>query len=159
MLLIAALALLWPFNGSTPVKHRYGEVAHWKFHLTDDRFSGVKQCQITRGPIQVEKGFVRFQLGRSADSADAIYSIDGQPPQNWTVVSPELVKAGIDVEEDNLSNPSGGVVFLPLEMVRDAHEVRIRASGWVSPRIYKISGLPTSLDLAKEQGCDVTSAR
>jgi hypothetical protein len=94
------------------------------------------------------------RLGAGADSFDAIYRIDNGPPIKVGADTLTIARRGLAVYQDDLMNPSGGIVRIPGERIVGAREVRIelRRGGRVVTR--RLSGLESALEGAQIYRCE-----
>lgn len=145
---------------ATPaVAARHGDPARaqspWRLAVARDAFSGEVRCtlQSAAGAIVVAHRGVGFRFGRHDNTLDAWYRIDGGAPTRWQDRYPRLIADGVPMDGPGLRNPTGGIVWLPIDEVRSAQAVTIRPAPRDRPRTFATTGLAATLDSAARQGC------
>ena len=152
------LLSFWPFSSHPPLRVRHGVLHGWRYEQVDDRFTGGESCRLSRGPIQVSNGIVRLDFGRGVDTSDAVYRIDGQAARRWRDDIPVLTSLGVNVQRDDLANPSGGVVLLQLGPVLSAGEIDVRVGGSLQTHRFRLEGLSDAVQAATLKHCIVDQA-
>lgn len=103
--------------------------------------------------MTVDRGAIRFDLGRRTRTFDAIYRIDQGAPTSWRTSAMTLAAAGVELQTETLDNPSNGWVLVPLATLRRSHEIVIRPSPRAPARTFELGGLETALGEAEAAGC------
>lgn len=158
--MIEALALagvmfrLWPF-GDEIAEKRYRPVRGWTLVVEKDRFSGETQCRGLARGVSYKNGVLTFHMGRNVNTALAEFRADAGPARSAGDYAVEAAGRGAAFRTDNLLNPSGGLVHLPVEAVRSASTVSIRSAKDKRAKTYRLRGLEQTLEAAKAQGCAV----
>jgi len=152
--LAGALSSLWPF-GDEIAEKRYRPARGWTLVVEKDRFSGDVQCRGLGRGMTYKDGVLTFHMGRSVNTAQAEFRLDQGPAKAAGDFAVEAAGRGAAFRTDNLLNPSGGLVHLPIETVRPATTVSIRADRDRRARTYRLRGLERTLEAAKAQGCAV----
>ena len=143
-----SLHLPWP-HGAAQVSHVEG----WTLTTRPDRFAGERACTLSRGRIDYQRHALVFRLPARIDTAAALYRIDGGAPFAVRGDEGELASLGFALHNDDLDNPSGGLVRIPVRHLASAGEVQIQAAPRRRPVTFKIGGLTSALNAAREAGC------
>jgi len=154
----ASLALIALLSLPLPWVHtgKAAEVSHvdgWTVRAHVDRFTGARTCVLSRGRIDFERRALVFHLPAKIDTAAALYRIDGAAPVGVGADEAELAGLGFALHTDDLDNPSGGIVRIPIHRLASATEVQIEAAPGRAPVKFKIGGLSAALDAARHAGC------
>jgi len=147
----AAFVVPWRHETTkTNIRH----IAGWTLRIDADVFSGRLKCQIYRHDIQYRRGALVFRFARDVDTSTAIYRIDGGEP-NWTQSdTAELAQLGFALhDDDNLSNPSGGVLRVPVHKVGEARSVSVEVSARFPPVAFRVEGISSAVAAAYGAGC------
>jgi hypothetical protein len=156
--LLAATVLLSALTGAhgptTVLKERVG---NWSLVATRDAFRGEARCRLSRGHVVYQRSALVFQLSRHLDTFDAIYRVDGREPVHVREDSAELAQLGFALHQNNLANPSGGIVRIPLGRLDNAKEVEIQARPGKLPVLLAVDGLGAALTSAQGAGCTEAS--
>jgi hypothetical protein len=152
---VALIALLsfpvpWKHAGPTGAPDR---VDGWTLRVQADRFTGAHTCRLWRGGIDYQRQALVFHLPASIDTAGAVYRIDGGPAVPAASDEPELAALGFALHDDDLDNPSGGLVRIPSHRLTAAEAVKIEAAPGRRPVKFRISGLTAALAAARQAGC------
>ena len=150
--LIALLSFQLPWTHA-PASGPSGRVEGWTLRVQADRFSGARACRLWRGAMDYQRGALVFHLPVHVDTAGAVYRIDGGPAAPVSSDDAELASLGFALHDDDLDNPSGGVVRIPGRRLASAGEVRIESGPARRPVKFKIGGLAAALDAARQAGC------
>ena len=152
--LLLALAI-WPFHGPDPAPARHQRVAGWEVETHRDRFTGHLTCQVKKGRISLARQAVVFHFPVRIDTFDAAYRIDGGPLYLARDDAADLAAMGFGLhDDDNLDNPSGGIVRIPASRLAGAHWVRIEAGPYAKAYRFTLAGLDAAIDAATSRGCD-----
>lgn len=143
-----SLHVPWP-HGAAVVSH----VGDWTLKTRLDRFAGERSCTLSRGRIDYQRQALVFRLSTHTDTAAALYRIDGAEPVAVRADEAELASLGFALHNDDLDNPSGGLVRIPAHRLATAGEVQIEAGPGRGPVKFKIGGLAAALDAARAAGC------
>jgi hypothetical protein len=153
MLAAAALALSILGGQDGQVAVQVLKTGDWTTKVRSDRFTGEISCSLQTSRIGFHRDTLVFRLGRDTDTSEAFFSVDGGPARSVREPRLENETHGFFLDSGPIDNPSGGRVALPLSVVRDAKQVRIRASPRHSPRAFDLAGFPAALAAAKAAGC------
>ena len=145
---LPSLPVPWP-HGGAQVSHVDG----WTLTTRLDRFAGERSCSLSRGRIDYQRQALVFHLPARTDTAAALYRIDGAAPVPARADEAELAGLGFTLHNDDLDNPSGGLVRIPAHRLAGAGEVRIEPAAGRRPVKFKIGGLAAALDAARQAGC------
>ena len=151
---LPSLHVPWP-HGAAQVSHVDG----WTLKTRLDRFAGERSCALSRGRIDYVRQALVFHLPARVDTAAALYRIDGAAPVGVRADEAELASLGFNLHNDDLDNPSGGLVRIPVHRLAGAAEVEIEAAPGRRPVKFKIGGLSAALDAARGAGCAETDFR
>ena len=158
MLAAAALSLaLLGSRGEPQIAIRSLAVGDWTAKVRTDRFTGEVTCSLAGRGLSFHRDTVVFNLGRSVDTAQAFFRIDGGVAHSVREPRVENETHGFFLDSGPIDNPSGGKVALPYSMVKDAKQVMIRASPKHAPRAFDVSRLGEALAAAKAAGCKDSS--
>ena len=152
------LALITLLSFPLPWKHAAptgapGRVDGWTLRIQGDRFTGARRCQLSRGAMDYQRQALVFHLSARIDTAGAVYRIDGGPAVAAASDEPELAAQGFALHDDDLDNPSGGLVRIPVHRLTGAGEVQIEPAPGRRPIKFKIGGLAGALAAARQAGC------
>ena len=152
LVLIAALMFPLPWvHGSA---HQAPSPAGgWTVTAKTDPFTGGHVCHLGKRGVDYERQALVFHLSDHVDTADAAYRIDGGSPNLVSADQMELARLGFALHNDDLSNPSGGLVRIPEGRLTTAGEVSVETAAFRRPVKFKISGFAEALDTARKAGC------
>ncbi len=149
--------LIWlPFGHPAPKPTKVLKTTHigaWTLTVKSDPFAGQAGCRLTNGRQSYERGALVIQLPRKINTADAVYRIDGGPPMFASWDQPALASLGFALEEDNLDNPSGGLVRIPVTKVASAKAIKVEARPRDKMWKFSLVGFDAALAAAKQAGC------
>jgi hypothetical protein len=151
---ILAFALALPFThphapDAQPYRQRIGA---WTLSATRYEFAGAVKCELTSRHARYERGALVLRLPERIDTSGAVYRIDGGAP-HWTSQDAfQLAKLGFRLSEDNLDNPSEGLVRIPAPS-DDIRSVAVQTSAGGRLRTFTVNGLGAALYVAKGVGC------
>ena len=156
--LAALLSLPWVSHPSQAHRahHRIGP---WTLTVVQDRFSGQVQCRLAARGMDFERGALTLHLSPKADTSDAVYRIDGGLPHSVRADTLELVRMGFAVHRDDLTNPSGGLVRIPVAALAGATQVAVVARPGAPIYSFQVGALAPALDAARTAGCTPESFR
>ena len=156
----ASLALAALFGIHMPSLHapwphaaEVSRVEGWTLKARLDRFSGERSCTLSRGRIDYQRQALVFHMAAGANTVAARYRIDGAAPVPARADEAELAGLGFALHNDDLDNPSGGLVRIPVHRLTSAGEVQIEAAPGRTPVKFKIGGLSAALQAAHGAGC------
>lgn len=135
----------------TNIERRH--VGAWALKVETDRFTGRLTCSLSKPRIRYERQALAFQLSSGANTFDAAYRVDDAPPVSARSDAMELARQGFALHNDDLANPSGGLVRIPLGRLSGAQAVRIQSRPNTIPVRFKIDGLSEALAAAQSAGC------
>lgn len=157
---VVALALLGLLHHDAADRRdaqaHHSHVSGWRLDLSRDRFTGHTLCTLRKDHMVYERGVVTFALGRSVDTANATYRLDGGVVHRAGDVAVEAAGLGARFDTANLDNPSNGEVRIPARDLGDAGRIYIRANTRLTHRVFDLTGLIPAIEEAKEQQCDVS---
>ena len=143
-----------PFgHGRQPnAPQRFGD---WTLSVRTDSFSTGHVCKLTRPHAEYQRQAVVFHLSPSTDTSAAVYRIVGGVPMTVQADQSELARLGFNLHDDNLDNPSGGLVRIPISRLVAAGDVRIETAAFSRSIKFNLGGLKPALEAAKAAGCRV----
>jgi hypothetical protein len=131
-----------------------GDFGRWHVQTRRDAFSGHLECRAFAGGARYERRAVVFHLPSSLDTSDAAYRIDWGPVFWSRDDAPALAHLGFALHnDDDLRNPSGGLVRVPVGRLLAARLVSIEVKRGRDPFLFKINGLAAALEAARKAGC------
>jgi hypothetical protein len=157
-LALSLLGVIWPFHGKPQITtQRYAEPL-WKVAISRDRFTKGANCTVYQGTlghplVSATKTAVRFHFAKRLDVSEAWYALDGAQPKAWRLDAPTLVSLGVSLDGQDIRNPTGGVLVLPIEEVRGVHVIAIRLNTKAGPHLFGLDGMTDALSSAEAQGC------
>jgi hypothetical protein len=168
--LAAFLSLPLPFFGHGPAKPahppkaaapaaRYRNstkkyaVAGWTLVVRKDSFAESTACSLRRGKVEYGRSTLTFHLPAQINTFSAVYRIDGGPPLKAADDMVQMARLGFALHDDDMDNPSGGLVRIPEQRLLKANTVRIEAPPGRRPAPFKVLGLNHALDAARAAGC------
>ena len=118
---ILLLFAVWPFHGpAADVTTERHHVDAWNITIRRSRFTGAKDCSLVAPAMAVEHDALVLNLGRRTNTVEAKYKVDDGPLLTSASDISELADQGFQLYTDDLTNPSGGVVRIPLHRLKDA---------------------------------------
>jgi hypothetical protein len=126
-LAFAASALMSNLFGGQPSPvstTRYAE-AGWRLEIRRDTFSDRTGCRLSADRMLYQQGAIGFATGSHRGLSDTWFRIDGASARRWREVYPDLLASNVAIETGGLDDPTGGVVWLPLDLVANARDVSI----------------------------------
>jgi hypothetical protein len=155
MISLARLALilipLYPHYREVQVRHWH--VQHWALEAKTDRFTGKTWCHLERGPMSYLRQALVFHFPVRVDTSDATYRVDAGTPQSAKSDAVALAKLGFSLYAEDLDNPSGGIVRIPMTKLLSARSVLIQIRAGRYPTPFTIAGFSAALDSARTAGC------
>jgi len=148
---VIALVLFAHPAGAWGERDTHSRIEGWTLRVRSDRFSGGVMCRLSKHNVEYQRGALVFRLSRRASALTAVYRIDGGAPRASSANALELARMGFAVYQDDLANPSGGVVRIPARQLQGAKSVAIEV--WREPVAFDITGLGAALDAAGKAGC------
>lgn len=131
----------------------------WVMNIAVDRFTQQARCHLFQGAwrsprsITFARRALGFRFAERIDTADAWYRIDGGPPRRALDNDPTLVHNDTPLDTGDLLNPSGGVVWIPVDQVADAETVAIKPTRHSGAVEYHPRGFRAALEAARVNGC------
>lgn len=150
--LAAMLSLPWLGHPSEVHRERH-RVGPWTLTVVQDRFAGRTQCRLAARDMDYQRGALVIHLSPKADTFDAVYRIDGGPPQSVRADALELLRLGFALHQDDLANPSGGLVRIPADRLAGATRVDVEARPGAPVYTFRVDALAPALDAARAAGC------
>lgn len=160
MSLILALAIsFWPFGGKSQTETSRYLIPAWHVDTTRDRFTQKIVCRVYQGSrgdpdISFQRDTLAFQFGHGRNTTDADFRIDGGAVRPWTAVYPSLIASGATLTGASLTNPTDGMVILPVALLENATSVTIRPTPTSKPKTFSVAGLSDAVKAAQQLGCD-----
>jgi hypothetical protein len=105
--------------------HREQGVNGWKLNVRLDRFTYRRTCSLHRDRVHYERQALVFHLPPHTDTSRAAYRIDNGAPRWVSADAMELARLGFALHDDDLNNPSGGVVRITLARLAGGKQVEI----------------------------------
>ena len=139
-----------PIHGPGNLHRRVGV---WTVRTDIDRFSGAMSCRLYAHHVEYQRGALVFHLPRSVDTSTAIYRVDAGAPVWVNSELMDMARRGFALNQDDLNNPSGGLVRVPQERVMSARSVMVEAGGRGEVTTFKIDGFASALNAAHAAGC------
>jgi hypothetical protein len=141
-----------PANGPTTVltQKRIGD---WTLTVQHDPFADQTGCRLASGRQSYERGALVIRLPRKIDTADAVYRIDKGPPMFVSWDRSTLASLGFALWQDDLENPSAGLVRIPVAKLATASTVQVEARPGNRVWTFSLKGFPAALAAAKQAGC------
>ena len=150
---LMALLLLPPVFGHGAEDHATRRVGAWTVQARTDRFTHHATCQLRESKVRYARQALVFQLPGKLDTSDAVYRIDDGPVMSVRNDAMELARLGFALHNDDLSNPSGGLVTVPAHRLAGARTVRIEAGNHGAVYRYRIDGIDQALEAGRALGC------
>ena len=125
----------------------------WRLSRVSDGFTGTTGCKLERADVRMFSGVVTFSFGRGADTANALYRLDGGPVRAAGELGPEVAGHGVSYMSGNTWNPSDGRVRVPWTTLAGAQRIEIRANPKRRSRAFALDSLDAAVAAAREGGC------
>ena len=152
LVLLALLTLAaTPGRAADRIERRH--LGAWTLEARTDAFTGARSCRLSASHMDYRRGAVVLRLPRWEDTSAAVYRVDAGPPVDTRAEAMEMARRGFALNDDTLTNPSGGLVRIPEEQLASAKIVWVRADAKSRPEVFKIAGLSAALDAAHAAGC------
>jgi len=146
--------LLFPALGDHgAVRNAHYRVGRWILNIRTDRFADERTCRLSRPGVTYERQALVFHLPPRLDTTTAIYRIDDAPPVAARNDLMQLAHLGFALQNDDLANPSEGLVRIPADRLASARTVKIEARAFSHPFTFKIDGFGAAKVLAEKVGC------
>ena len=152
-LLLAAMLAAHPHPeraSDLATNRRFGD---WRLVVRNDAFAQVMHCRLTAPRMDYRRGALEFHFASNVDTSDAVYRVDSGPAVRTTGELMEIAGRGFRIHDDNLFNPSGGVVRVPQTQLAGANAVEIEAAWGRRPVRFKLGQLDEALAAATTAGC------
>jgi hypothetical protein len=150
--LIALLSLPLPW-GHAPKPADPRHFGAWTLNVRVDSFSTGHVCKLSRPGAEYRRQAVVFHLSPNVDTSQAVYRIDAGAPRAVRDDQVTLARLGFALNNDDLDNPSGGLVRIPVDQLLGAAAVRIETTAFGRARKFDIAGLKPALAAAGAAGC------
>ena len=128
----------------------YGE---WTLNVRTDSFTTGHVCKLTRPGIDYQRQTVILHLPARTDTTNAVYRIDAGPPVEARADDLQIVRLGFALQDDDLQNPSGGVIRIPVTRLVGARSVRVETAAFSRSRKFDLDGLDAALAAANAANC------
>ena len=150
--LLLALALAWPWTHST-VRTEHRHIGDWRLIVRTDAFERKTRCQLYEHGVDYRRGALEFHFAPGVDTSAAVYRVDDGPPIETTAELMQIAELGFAIHDDNLRNPSGGVVRAPLARLQGAKTIAIQPRWGRPPVRFRLGQLQAALEAATKAGC------
>ena len=153
LLLIALLMLPTHARhvGAASETHRF---AAWTLRVHADGFTGHLGCRLSKPHAEYTRGALVIHLSPHADTSGAVYRIDNGAPLLARADDMELAGVGFALNDDDLRNPSGGVVRNSgTASSSRSHDIQIQVAANGRLTTIKLDGLADALAAARAAGC------
>jgi hypothetical protein len=161
MLFLATLivALVFPpWAKERPILSSRVHVAGWTLYRYQDRFSERVVCRLSRDGVTYERHAIVLHFPAQTDTSEAVYRIDGGPPIAAVTDAMELASSGFQLRDDDLRNPSQGLLRIPERRLAGAQLVNVETSPAFAIATFKLDGLGPALAAARAAGCEAFTA-
>ena len=139
---------------TAPPRSELTRVGNWRLSVHREAFTGTVTCRLTRRWMEYRRQTLIIHLPTRIDSSAAVYRIDQGAPVWVRDDQMRMARKGFALDNDNLDNPSGGLVRIPAERLVGARQVFIEAiANTPRPYMFRIDGFDTVLALAGQLGC------
>ena len=150
---LMALLLLPPLFGHGAPDHATRRVGAWTVRERTDRFTHRATCAVARPRVRYARQALVLQLPGRLDTSAAVYRIDDGPVISVREDAMELARLGFALHDDDLANPSGGLVTVPPRRLAGARTIRVEVEPRGAVYSFKVDGLASALDGAARLGC------
>ncbi len=150
--LVLALLIGWPFHPAQLQVKQY-RVGRWSIERTLDRLTAGVRCSVKFDRMRLEGKDLVVDFGRKIDTTDSVYRIDDglvKLTQN-SEATRRLWQA--QEGEARLTNPSGGLIAVPLTEIASASRLILRIDTAHQPIKLDVSGLPRVMEKMTVIGC------
>jgi hypothetical protein len=154
-LLILFLALMGGVGAASSVARR--DVGGWTVATRTDAFTGEVRCDVFRREVSFERGAVVIRLGPRINTFDAAYRVDSGPLRRSRDDAMQLAAMGFRLSEDDLRNPSRGIVRIPNVNIGGANAVTVESRPFARPVVLSVAGLGAAVEAAKAAGCKMAA--
>ena len=134
------------------------QVQGWTAEVKTDGFNGAVSCRLKAPRVTVAHGAARFDFGRWTNTSAAEYRIDDAPARTGRAAMNDVAMLGVRTISSNASNPSNGLVHIPVVELANASAVAIRPAPGARARTFPVAGLKAALDAEAQRGCDLARA-
>lgn len=159
-LLFALLASgFWPFGHHGQTESSRYLIPAWHVDTVRDRFTKRVECRVFQGDrrqpsVSYARATLAFAFPRSRNTLTADFRVDDGPVRPWTSVYPTIVGAGATLSGTSMTNPTRGLVILPVSVLTGATTVTVRSRPTDRPRVFSVGGLNDAIASAHRLGCD-----
>jgi hypothetical protein len=155
-----ALALSLPLvapHHTGDEQSRHQRIGAWSLTVTHDRFAAETKCRLSTHGLDFQREALVARLPSGVDTSSAAYRVDDSPPREVGADTMELAHMGFALHQDDLDNPSGGVVRVPAHLLTGAGRLTVQARPGGRIWSFKVAGLDAALDAARAAGCGPAS--
>jgi hypothetical protein len=128
--------------------HREQGVNGWKLTVRLDRFTYRRTCSLHRDYVHYERQALVFHLPPYIDTSHAAYRIDNGTPRWVSADAMDLARLGFALHDDDLNNPSGGVVRITLARLAGGRQVEIEPKPFGPWMRFHADGIQAALAAA-----------
>ena len=127
----------------------------WSLVMYSDSFARQTHCRLRSADKRIlyQPNALGFAFSRSRNTLGAWYRIDDHASVRWQDRYPTLVSSGAVIENGGLDNPTGGIVWIPIEEVAGANSVWVRPGGNGKEHNFRLTGFSRMRDAARRLGC------
>jgi hypothetical protein len=150
---LSLLAVAHPANAAHQNSIVRQHAGQWRLTFEIDSFSGRTACSLNARHLSFERGALLVHLPRRVDTMNAVYRLDGGPPIIAASDEPRLARMGFSLRLDNLNNPSGGLVRIPLDRIGGASRLEVKALPQHRIWSYPLTDLRSAVALFQSAGC------
>lgn len=141
-----------------PDRRGRSQIGQWTLDVKHDPFTAAVSCTLRAPHMTFEHAAVSFRFRPDTDTFNAMYRVDTGPAYSWRISAMALAAHGVQIQNDDIRNPSGGKVTVPYNALVGGKVVWVRPGPKVAATPFKIDDLPTAVTAARSQGCGVEFA-
>ncbi len=166
MAIVLTLAVSSPASAFPLFGHKHAKlvktrsrIGDWQLHISRNPFSGEIACQLRsqNNNAVYMAGAVGFRFKRKWNVAEAVYRLDGGPPQQSRDDVPALRALGTPMDRGGMDNASAGIVWIPFARLEGANSVAIAPLRDRRPKMFHYRGLRGLHEIAVARGCSPDS--
>ncbi len=131
----------------------HARIGRWRLTVRRDTFAGRATCRLSRGPLSYERRTLVLTLSPKLDTSLAVYRVDWGAPTPVAADRGAIASLGFSIWQDNLSNPSGGLVRVPYARLAAAHAIEVEPRPGAPVWRFSLDGLSGAVAAANRAGC------